>query len=82
MELREHDLSIQLKMKEIAVAKGASSPTGKLEKFDMSRQIRFVPPFQETEVDKYFLHLEKISSFKFGMAKGVVDTSITECFIG
>ena len=54
MELREHEVSIQLKMKELEVAKGMSSPTGKLEKFDMSRQIRFVPPFHETEVDKYF----------------------------
>ena len=25
-------------------------------KFDISKQIRFVPPFQEREVNKYFLH--------------------------
>ena len=31
-------------------------------KFDISKQIRFVPPFQEKEVDKYFLHFEKIAS--------------------
>ena len=28
----------------------------------MSKHIRFVPPFQDTEVDKYFLHFEKITS--------------------
>ena len=28
----------------------------------MSKHIRFMPPFQDTEVDKYFLHFEKIAS--------------------
>jgi len=26
----------------------------------VTRHIRFVPPFQESEPDKYFLHFEKI----------------------
>ena len=30
--------------------------------FDVTKQVRFVPPFQETEVDKYFLHFEKVAS--------------------
>lgn len=30
--------------------------------FDISKQIRFVPPFQEKEVDKYFLHFEKVAT--------------------
>ena len=29
--------------------------------FEFSKQIRFVPEFQETEVDKYFMHFEKIT---------------------
>ena len=29
--------------------------------FDISKQIRFVPTFQEVEVDKYFTHFEKIA---------------------
>ena len=29
------------------------------EKFDATKNIRLVPKFQETEVDKYFLHFEK-----------------------
>ena len=28
----------------------------------MSNQIQFIPPFQEAEVDKYFLYFERISS--------------------
>ena len=30
--------------------------------FDVSKHIRFVPPFQEKEVDKYFLYYEKIAT--------------------
>ena len=29
--------------------------------FDVSKHIRLVPPFQEKEVDKYFLHFEKVA---------------------
>ena len=29
--------------------------------FDVTKHIRLVPPFQEKEVDKYFLHFEKIA---------------------
>ena len=30
-------------------------------KFDVSKYIKLVPPFHETDVDKYFLHFEKIA---------------------
>ena len=29
--------------------------------FDVIKHIRLVPPFQEKEVDKYFLHFEKVA---------------------
>ena len=29
--------------------------------FDITKHIRIVPPFQEKEVDKYFLHFEKVA---------------------
>ena len=32
------------------------------ETFDVAKQIRLVPPFQEKEVDQYFLHFEKIAT--------------------
>ena len=35
--------------------------TDKSANFDISKQIRFVSAFQETEVDKYFTHFEKIA---------------------
>ena len=34
--------------------------------FDITKHIRLVPPFQEKEVDKYFLHFEKVAeNFKW-----------------
>ena len=30
--------------------------------FDVSKHIRLVPPFQEEEVDKYFIHFENIAT--------------------
>ena len=59
LEIRERELSIQLKAKELEVARTVVSET---RKFDMSKNVLFVPPFQDTEVDKYFLHFEKIAS--------------------
>ena len=62
LELKERELSIQLKIKELELAGASASTTGKSEKFDMSKHIRFVPSFQDSEVDKYFLHFEKVAS--------------------
>ena len=33
----------------------------KLQVFDLSRQVRLVPPFNEDEVDKFFQHFEKVA---------------------
>ena len=55
---------MQVKMKELEVAAASTvSPTPRCSSdFDVSKHVRFVPPFQETEVDKYFLHFEKVAS--------------------
>ena len=62
LELREKELSVQLKMKELEKAatpvKSPEVPTT----FDVSKHIRFVPQFHEKEVDKYFLHFEKVAT--------------------
>jgi len=63
LELREKELSVQLKLKEleksvVAPVKSPEVPTT----FDVSKHIRFVPQFQEKEVDKYFLHFEKVAT--------------------
>ena len=60
--MKEHELSIQLKIKELELAGASAGTTGKPEKFDMSKHIQFVPPFQDSEADKYFLHFEKVAS--------------------
>jgi len=63
LELREKELSIQLRLKELDKTKQSSIPTERASAaFDVSKHIKFVPPFQEREVDKYFLHFEKIST--------------------
>ena len=62
LEIREKELSVQLRMRELetppAVAPRPTSTSAP--QFDVSKHIRFVPPFQEKEVDKYFLHYEKL----------------------
>ena len=41
---------------------GATQPKQKIEyNFDVTNHIRLIPPFQEKEVDKYFLHFEKVA---------------------
>ena len=57
-EDRERDKEIELKYKELEhkISLAASQST-----FDVSKHIRFVPPFHEKEVDTYFLHFEKIA---------------------
>ena len=45
--------------------------------FDVTKHIRLVPPFQENEADKYFLHFKK-SSKKFKMAKGALELAFAK----
>jgi len=63
LEIREKELSVQLRLRELdsppVVAPLRPTTTSQ---FDISKHIRFVPPFQEKEVDKYFLHYEKIAT--------------------
>ena len=68
LELREKELLLQLKLKELESATATPptcAPTGPAAPFDISKHIRFVPPFQEKEVDKYLLHFKKVvASYK------------------
>ena len=46
------ELSIQLQLKELEKTKEPTTPVGhEATTFDVSKHIRFVPPFQEKEVD-------------------------------
>ena len=61
-EEREKEREFQLKMREIEMQERANQSKQKIEyNFDVTKHIRLVPPFQEKEVDKYFLHFEKVA---------------------
>ena len=61
-EERENGREFQLRMREIEMQERANQPKQKIEyNFDVTKHIRLVPPFQEKEVDKYFLHCEKVA---------------------
>ena len=61
-EEKERERQFNFRMKELEM----QNKTVKLQPldsgihFDVSKHIRLVPPFQEKEVDKYFLHFEKV----------------------
>ena len=62
LKLKEMELNMQLKMKELEIRGIRDSSGDKTDvPFDVSKHIRFVPIFSESEVDKYFLHFEKVA---------------------
>ena len=65
LAVREREMQLQLKLKELEVQKAAppaSTEPPPPAAFDVSRQVRLVPPFQEQEVDKFFLHFKKVAA--------------------
>ena len=59
---REKEREFQLRLRYIEIQERANQPKQKTEyNFDVTKHIRLVPPFQEKEVDKYFLHFEKVA---------------------
>ncbi|XP_033761567.1 uncharacterized protein LOC117343335 [Pecten maximus] len=63
MEREERDH--QIKMKELDLASVRTQPIPSQSfgssQFDATKNIRLVPKFQEKEIDKYFLHFEKVA---------------------
>ena len=53
---------VQIKTKQLGLSATTVRSSSASEQFNVTRHIRFVPPFQETEPDKYFLHFEKITT--------------------
>ena len=67
-------------MRELEMQEKANQPKQKIEyNFDVIKHIRLVPPFQEKEVDKYFLHFEK-NYRKLKLAKRALDLTAAKCF--
>ena len=58
-KLREQELELQ--KLELQTKAGHQNTTHASSHFDFTKHIRMVPPFQEREVDKYFLHFEKVA---------------------
>ena len=62
MEEKEKERQNNLRMKELEMQdKAKTKPLDFDTHFDVTKHIRLVPPFQEKEVDKYFLHFEKVA---------------------
>ena len=64
IEIEKEKLEFQFKMKELELQdkiKPKTLPLDSSKTFDVTKHIRLVPPFQEKEVDKYFLHFEKVA---------------------
>ncbi|XP_059806421.1 trichohyalin-like [Hypanus sabinus] len=53
---RQHDLDME-KLRQERRAQGPDQE----ERFNVSREFRLVPPFEETDADSYFLHFEKVA---------------------
>ena len=64
IEIEKEKLEFQLKMKQLELqdkTKPKTLPLDSSKTFDVTKHIRLVPPFQEKEVDKYFLNFEKVA---------------------
>ena len=64
IEIEKEKLQFELKMKELELegkSKSKPLPLDSGKSFDVTKHIRLVPPFQKKEVDKYFLHFEKVA---------------------
>ena len=61
MEL-QHELEMKKLELQLKLGSDATCNTEKYSaKFDVTKYIKLVPPFQERDVDKYFLHFEKVA---------------------
>ena len=60
LRLKEMDIDAQIRLKELELKSGVNVQN--TSSFDVAKYVRLVPPFQEKEVDKYFLHFEKIAN--------------------
>ena len=59
--MKEKELQLQLQLKEIELKTGATYVRNDSQ-FDLSKNVRMLPPFREQEIDSYFLHFEKIAT--------------------
>ena len=62
LKLKDMEIQAEIHLKELELkVLAARSVSPARDKFDVSRQIRLVPPFKVKEVECYFLHFEKVA---------------------
>ena len=62
LQEKEKERQYNLRMKKLEMQdKAKIKPLDLGTHFDVTKHIRLVPPFQEKEVDKYYLHFEKVA---------------------
>ena len=61
-EFRLREQELELRKLDLQAQANTHSPVSSDKKFDVAKHVRMVPPFQEREVDQYFLHFEKIAT--------------------
>ena len=63
LEIKKEELPMQLKLKELeAKTMSPHESHSKSMGFDSSKHIQFAPLFQQREIDKCFLHFEKVAT--------------------
>ena len=63
LDVREKELALEYKAKELELHNAKTHTVDISEvPFDVGKHSRFVPPFQESEVAKYFMHFEKVAT--------------------
>ena len=62
-EFRLREQELELRKLELQIQANTQNPiVSSSQKFYVTKHVRMVPPFQEREVDQYFLHSEKIAT--------------------
>ena len=80
--MREKELTLEYKAKwlELHNAKTCTVEVSEVP-FDIEKHIHFIPPFQESEVDKYFMHFEKVTT-NFKWPEDVWTVLLQNVFVG
>ncbi|XP_052832642.1 ATP-dependent RNA helicase DDX19A isoform X1 [Octopus bimaculoides] len=59
--IREMEIQKELKLKEMELqSRKLDTPRGQTD-FDVAKNVRLVPPFSEEDIDKFFLHFERVA---------------------
>ena len=78
--MRERELSLEYKAKELELHNTRTRTAETTEiPFDVGKRIYFVPLFQESKVDKYFMHFEKVIICQLKVARRCLDNTFAKC---